>query len=179
MHPLLKPNFSREDTQEFLSFKQKKDGKKEKKERKGEKKERKEKKERRDKKEPRSPRMEDMTFPLPPRYETEEESAEDDEPPLYTLHRAGEGKPPEYFLASLRGDPLPETLRELEGTIKGEDQSWVDNFIDLGGINCLVDVLSLKNRKANRTELDSTVEVEAIRCIDKLLNFEVLFNLLS
>lgn len=57
-------------------------------------------------------------------------------------------KIPEVYISRLAGDPKPETLRSLRSTLRNEDEDWVTTFIDLGGIESLVDILTLKNKKS-------------------------------
>jgi hypothetical protein len=55
---------------------------------------------------------------------------------------------PEHYIETLKGDPLPSVLHELKTRILSESARWITTFIDLGGLDRLVDILSVKNRKS-------------------------------
>ena len=49
-------------------------------------------------------------------------------------------------------------------------------FIDLGGVEALMDTLLRKTKKFGKTNIDINVELETIRCIKTLMNMEFGLN---
>jgi hypothetical protein len=147
-----KPDYSRQDTKEKDVNKERsssrdrarsnsKIGK--------EKKSRKEKKDKKEKKQLKSPRESH-------RDKDAEKVAES--PPTYSDVRTSTSSTPsssialmdgpEHYIETLKGDPLPSVLHELKTRILSESARWITTFIDLGGLDRLVDILSVKNRKS-------------------------------
>jgi hypothetical protein len=59
-----------------------------------------------------------------------------------------EAKLPEDFIMLLKVIVLPHVLEALETNLKTNDIDWIIDFIDLGGISLLIDILSFKHKKS-------------------------------
>jgi len=57
-----------------------------------------------------------------------------------------------------------------------DDFSWIQSFIRLDGIQCLVNLLSNLNSKPQRKDRDGDLEFELIRCLKVLIDNKVLLK---
>ena len=67
-------------------------------------------------------------------------------------------------------------VQSLRRALISNDDSWVKVFIDLGGVEALMDTLLRKTKKFGKTNIDINVELETIRCIKTLMNMEFGLN---
>ncbi len=56
-------------------------------------------------------------------------------------------KKPEHFINSLKISPLPHILEQLCISLQTHGEDWMSDFIDLGGLFLVQDILFLKARK--------------------------------
>lgn len=74
---------------------------------------------------------------------------------------------------------LPHVAESLYTVLKTTDDDWIMDFVDLGGLSLLFDIVTLKHQKAKKTKADEFIEVEIFRCIGGLASCDVIFFLLD
>jgi diaphanous 1 len=76
---------------------------------------------------------------------------------------------PVEFLELMHVRATPRVLRALFAALLSGDALWQKTFLDLAGLVKLLDVISRHDRKYHKSNLDLTIQVEAVRCVKALL----------
>eukprot|EP00761_Pharyngomonas_kirbyi_P012971 gb/GECH01012998.1/.p1 GENE.gb/GECH01012998.1/~~gb/GECH01012998.1/.p1 ORF type:complete len:1075 (+),score=379.19 gb/GECH01012998.1/:1-3225(+) len=79
---------------------------------------------------------------------------------------------PQYFVHNLRDKPTLTALRTLGVLLKTKAVSWVKQFLELGGLNVLFELLIANELKSNKSEEENQLQSECVYCLRALMNTE-------
>ena len=80
---------------------------------------------------------------------------------------------PEHFLDIIKVDCNAIYLEALHDALTTFEEDFLMEFLDLGGFEALLDVISLSDRKSKKTKDDVEMELKAISCVETVMNSEV------